>query len=36
MLAECVRTDARTKSGWSSDTLRTLECMVVSVGGRLA
>jgi len=36
MLAECVRTDARTKSGWSSDTLRTLECMVVSVGGRMA
>jgi DNA polymerase-3 subunit delta len=36
LLAECVRTDARTKSGWSSDTRRTLECLAVSTGGRLA
>ena len=32
LLHEAVRADARTKSGWSSDTRRTFEGLVVSIG----
>lgn len=35
LLAESVRTDARTKSGLSSDTARTLEGLLVTIGERL-
>lgn len=35
LLAECVRTDARTKSGWSTDSARTFEGLVVTIGERM-
>jgi hypothetical protein len=34
-LAESVRTDARTKSGFSSDSARTFEALVVTIGDRI-
>lgn len=36
LLLEAVRTDARTKSGWSSDSARTFEALVVTVGQEMA
>jgi DNA polymerase III delta subunit len=35
LLAESVRTDARTKSGLSSDGARTFESLVVTIGDRI-
>jgi DNA polymerase III delta subunit len=35
LLAESVRTDARTKSGLSSDSARTFEALVVTIGDRI-
>ena len=35
LLAESVRTDARTKSGFSSDSARTFEALVVTIGARI-
>ncbi len=36
LLDEAVRTDARTKSGWSSDSARTFEGLVVTIGEKIA
>lgn len=35
LLAACVRADARTKSGWSTDSARTFEGLAVTVGERI-